>query len=1707
MRERKTGRLLALLLVAALLLSLLPATVLAVEPGAATTSNSVSMRIVHLDCGRKYFTVEWVKSLIDEMAKNGYTHLELAFGNDGLRFLLDDMSVTVGDTTYDSVDVTNAIKAGNDAYDRSLVTPYEPGETEEWAEEQMDEILQYAKDNKISIIPLLNTPGHMDAIVYAMGQLEIQNAAFKPNDYQTSVRTVSLANNEAVAFTQALVKKYVDYFAKKGCKYFNLGADEYGNDVLTGDGMGFGHLSRNGQYPTFINYVNTLADYVDTNDMTPIVFNDGVCYGDNIDATINKNVLVSYWTSGGWSGYDVASAEFLSAQNYSLINTHGDYYYVLGKNDQYTQGESISHQNLNASYASNFDNNQFMGGTVENPAGSMFCIWCDNPGAETQGEISEYVINSGLLSNMASAMKGVTTPPPTGPEPDYTDEKTISLAEGETYTVTVQGYNLSGETYNPVPPGYANVNVTYTPGEIITADGYWERVTEGIAGIVSGQEYLIIANEESDGKDGGHILTTTGGTETINAAKDAKISNNTVDTKHQFIITESGDGYTLKGKNNNYLYPDASHLFWGWDYSLKSNQSTPKVVSINANEKGTFHIVRDVQDDGETTTTALNYKEPWIGSPEINASENGHPFFLYRYVPGETTQEPGTNTITFTGLKEGEASVVIGDTKYNITVLAEELSNVDPLKVEYWITNSYTYDESNNNSCEIQATDLGVYSKDGAELATLLPEYTDKDGRDVLYWQSRLLDKSIPNLSSDGTQAQTTESGDDETFSGSQITKVRYWQGTWSVYTDDGSWVDVENEHQLVAYYLEILPVAKELFVTAADWGKKGDGSTSGDYTDLQNPCTISVQVIYEDNSKNPASTSAEDLASRTIVYNYWSPSRGIGTLNLKGLEGYQIWKIEAETGEMSGSASPSHDSYGTYTVKSFKWDNNTKTVYDGDPVDSFVIHNNAKSPSSSPDYYKNLQWDESEEAILIKVYVKAPVTEDSLTVHYRVNGTNVEFYNYSISVPEGILFDQQIKLNESTPIGPLDNGTVNNIFGEPQTVTSDLKTMSEIGAQYRYSNFECVKVERSDDGKDVYLYYTFENTRDFVIDFGLPLTISAEDLDLTEVAWEGATVNKNCNFGSASINTSAQTITYTPDEVLTTADVITLTFSGTVSHQIYIYPASNVLYEETFFGVTDEYSVPTYHQKEWTATPAVSIPTQSAAQNTLYGNDEAYSSSTGDSLGSNLTVNVPTSAVGSEILATTFYGNGFDLIGTAGPDTGYVYLLLGKHGANGKIASVDAIVIDTSYVQKDDNNEYITLHQVPLAHKEYEEDATYTAYVYAAYRAQSEGDTASQANASTFSLMSASSPLDEIYAVLAEFEAAGLVINDIEFVSVDENSVLSESADAQVSLFSVSATDSDTDTSAAKSAPARPAGTTVTIDGFRVYREAITSDFADAYAQAGENNFEYINILKATLTGDNDSDFPSFAYVEGSGGEYTQATYEASGGPQNELYLKPGKAVVISVEGNGGAQISARAVTGSCSFDVSVVDGQTNSYTAAHNTELYYAAPSTGVITVFNKSTTDMLALGNLKVLGGATVRTLSAEDVQAACLMLASAFPVDPGDTEEPGDIEEPEVPVEPETPAVFEPAKLDVKVNSTKVLFNKLVTVTVSASADVDKLTINGKTLYPTNSLLVQWGLSKTYTYIYVDTVKRSESKSYEVIAYNADGLASEAVTVQG
>ena len=382
----KAGKkLLALLLTVCMLLCMLPTV--------AFASGSDYLKIAMLDSGRKYFSADWVKAFLYEAKADGYTHVMLAVGNDGMRFLLDDMSLTVGGKTYSSDAVASAIRAGNNAY-----TTASSGE---WTESEMDEFFATAKKAGIEIIPLLNSPGHMDSVLYAASSLTGTNCS-----YNGSSRTIDVTNDTAVRFSQAFLQKYVDYFAGKGCRYFNFGADEYANDRYTSGSMGFGSLQSSGKYGYFIKYVNELAAMVKQAGMTPIAFNDGIEFANKMSAsvgsttyTFDRDIVVCYW-SGGWSGYTPRTAANLASDGFRIINTTGDFYYVLGKNDSFDNGYT---------YAANWSNYKVCGTSLSASSviGGMFCMWSDYPGAETQTQEAKKIRLP--LRAMGLAMDGAYT--------------------------------------------------------------------------------------------------------------------------------------------------------------------------------------------------------------------------------------------------------------------------------------------------------------------------------------------------------------------------------------------------------------------------------------------------------------------------------------------------------------------------------------------------------------------------------------------------------------------------------------------------------------------------------------------------------------------------------------------------------------------------------------------------------------------------------------------------------------------------------------------------------------------------------------------------------------------------------------------------------------------------------------------------------------------------------------------------------------------------------------------------------------------------------------------------------------------------------------------------------------------------------------------------------------------------------------------------
>lgn len=250
---------LSMILVLIMLLGLL--SVSAFTMADTTSSDSADstefMRIFHLDCGRKYFSVSEIEGIVDQLAANHYTHLQLAFGNDGLRFLLNDMSVTVNGAEYASDRVASAIKQGN----QKLTS----GSSGELSESDMDGIISYADDKGIQIIPMFNAPGHMYTAVSAMNALNIGGKSISvssPNDARTSNMAVDPTDATAVTFAEALLQKYVTWFAAKGSTMFNIGADESGINASN--------------YASYADMVNGMNAIVKKEGMTTLAYNDGI---------------------------------------------------------------------------------------------------------------------------------------------------------------------------------------------------------------------------------------------------------------------------------------------------------------------------------------------------------------------------------------------------------------------------------------------------------------------------------------------------------------------------------------------------------------------------------------------------------------------------------------------------------------------------------------------------------------------------------------------------------------------------------------------------------------------------------------------------------------------------------------------------------------------------------------------------------------------------------------------------------------------------------------------------------------------------------------------------------------------------------------------------------------------------------------------------------------------------------------------------------------------------------------------------------------------------------------------------------------------------------------------------------------------------------------------------------------------------------------
>ena len=1756
---------------------IMPANVMPVQANVAArdTSGDDYYRIVHLDCGRKYFDVNYIKGIIDTMYLNGYNQLQLAFGNGGLRFVLDGMSQ----------DLKDAIAQGNKKFHDST--------TNELTQAEMTEIILYAKGKNIEIVPLLNMPGHMDGIL-----LSDKYSGYKLSGSEGSL---DLNNENAVAFGKELLSMYVEYFKTQGCKFFNFGADEYGQGIRN---PYIESSVAKVDYNQLINYMNACAEIIENAGMTARCFNDFVCYNNRTSCDLKKSVQVCYW-SNQWSGSEYNTVDVINNAGYKLINTNQKWYFVPSKANEYSKATVLANfktfdvtkfQHITSGYNSTSTTYYEISGG--NNVGAMFCVWCDTPSVAVDlSDVKE------LIAAMADAnptcFTKVTIPPTTVGNATTAENDTVRVTgpnlatlKCDTATVEIQGaaegkiaaYNVTPSTADSTYTEKAEVRIKIPEGwdsskviAFIVEDGAVKDIdgtaTEDGWYVFTAPHFSVmgIYEKAATTEVGGTIEIVAGQTKTITVEGDVTvgdIANDTVATKEKVekvqqtgetidynaTASASLDAYQrnyvsnlIDGKESTYYWsskPQALGAYAQVDLGAAIPFDAVRIIPPTNNSddaKCTADV--EVSADGSSWTTIGSYDGTkttvlsntagnvryikvkiteasvfWWQLAEIQWGKYENGTFTSMAASGSVTTESKTETqVTIKGIKAGETTTIVIDGKtYTIKVVDATLAE-EKIDVELWITDGgvvptgwdsnppvgFVYQDcltlgnwTGKAYITVNAGQYGFNSEDGvvlheAILGNVLTGTTtygnNTEGTkecNVEYWKTAYHTKD---------NRQEITGWTNNSHLGIEFKYLRYWENSWAYSADRVNWVEISDisatdntKNQISIFYREPTTITDEVSTKVVDWGP----TEYGQYQSL-----LDFAVKYESLDVRVPDTFPQ--AGKTIGFNRYegndnpqykgTDSKGYAYRIVYGIAGvetadYEVYMITA-TNYKDSHTSSDRLTYSSVPT-SYTYSGEEVVVWAKETTDAtnsgLTVSDNLKTAADTDGepYLESVNIYEYQ-ALLITYYLRA---KGGLKVHYiaRNNGSEDEFYSYNIAVEKNTTFGEiaqsgptivadTVTLNGES-YDYIKNGKVKNIKGKYEYVTHVLTLIPEIKAQYRYTDFTCVEIRLSEDGKEAFLYYEFNNAKTYVVDFGIPLKIKLTDLN-SELA--NATINSvkitGQTHGTAVYNESEKAIIYTLTKVLSERERLSIDVTGSrdnntdsVTYNVTIIPATNVYYEDSFAKFTNgkgaadkaKWSIDTNKDGETlTEQQQKDSYTEQALEalgekTNVYGYDPAYNNCTMFSMGSARKVTV-TSTMAEKTnwdsyadsawptAQFTFKGTGFDIISLTDNTSGAIFVdvINTKTGEKAKSVFVD------NYYGYTYNSETNTWDATPE-----KANALYQIPVIALRNLP-----------------------------YAEYNVV---------IKVAYSEYFDHTADPQGSY-------------------------SFWLDAVRVYNPMGESkDTGDTYKDDNESFPQYIKLRDELAKTENTTVKFKMVFIDG-GNTADIATY-ANIGPNNEVYLANGQAITFKLAGDltniATVQIGAKSPNSNETNKASMVIG---SITKELNTatEMYYAitdaAKNGNAITITNNGNA-ILSLTNLKITFASkpetevTLAKLSEAEQQDAVATVRALFapaPVEP----EP----------EPEPKKTFEPKRFEASW-SRNVMQGRKATLTVKTSEDVEAITVDGQTIrsYRTRTERVGFGRrAKRITYReFTYSMVAQESADFSVTAINAEGTESEAITAR-
>ena len=423
--------------------------------------SDVEDRSFHLDCARKFFTKDWIISLIKDLSWQKYNSIQLHFSeNEGFRLQSD---------TLEAIDGFQYV---NNQY---------------LTKQDMLEIIQVANEYHIEVIPSLDSPGHLGAVLRYLPS-DYSCASLFPSDGRRAQCFNIFTNDEARGFLIDLMTEFIDFFSEAGCKRFNIGGDEFLEK--------FSNFS-NEQYVQIMEYFNAVSAIAKSKGMTPRTWNDGVMYGNYTGYKLDPDIEICYWAAP----QNCASIEKFVSNGNKVINFSDIYmYYVLSSwwlQNACPEGDRIYREWNPGKFST------LQGGipqTYNKPyanfiKGGSYAVWCDVPGYMTQDSVA----NNIFYRTRATAYKMWNT---SDSMPEYADVKKAFdkigrvpgyksvlpepgqvLYEGQSVALTIEYKNEFGQTIEPTETLYGLKDNEYTiePKELY---GYkFEKASESLTGV------------------------------------------------------------------------------------------------------------------------------------------------------------------------------------------------------------------------------------------------------------------------------------------------------------------------------------------------------------------------------------------------------------------------------------------------------------------------------------------------------------------------------------------------------------------------------------------------------------------------------------------------------------------------------------------------------------------------------------------------------------------------------------------------------------------------------------------------------------------------------------------------------------------------------------------------------------------------------------------------------------------------------------------------------------------------------------------------------------------------------------------------------------------------------------------------------------------------------------------------------------------------